>query len=227
MKKLGFIEICALSGEKFALPAVLAVFRQARTLLMLTFTLKFHRNRVANYLEWKKPLFFRMIGLFLAPVSVWSYAIMLRTQKVAAALSFLLAVVSSGSLAADSDGITFAVPVQDPTSLGLIVPLPEIQPDDLVAEIRETQSALENRRLHYVEVAEDSRLTAGKVILALIVPGGLLMAAGSEMVHNHAEGQATSLEEEILALGEDLDKFESIIQGRRIILTQAPSETAH
>lgn len=145
---------------------------------------------------------------------------MLRTQQVAAALSFFLAVGSSGSIAADADEIALSASIQDPTSLGFIVPLPEIDPADLVAEIQETQSDLESRRLHYEEVAEDSRMTPGKFLLALIVPGGFVMAAGSELMHNHAEKQVVSLKAEITALDTDLHKFESIAQGRQIILAR-------
>lgn len=147
---------------------------------------------------------------------------MLRIQQVAAALSFLLVVVSSGSVAADSDEIAFAAPIQDPTSLGFVVPLPEIEPADLVTEIQETQSELESRRLHYEDVAEDSRMTAGKLIFAIIAPGGFLFAAGSELMHDHAEKKVVSLEEEIQELGTDLEKFESIAQGRQIILARYP-----
>ncbi len=146
---------------------------------------------------------------------------MLRTQQVAAALSFLL-VVASGSAAADSGATFFATPMQDPTSQGFIVPLPEIDPADLAADLRETRTDLEARRLHYREVAEDTQMTAGKFILALIAPGGFLFAAGSEIAHTQAENKVESLAEEIQALGEDLEMFEGIALDRRIILARYP-----
>ena len=146
---------------------------------------------------------------------------MFRTQQVAAALSLLL-VVASGSAVATSDETSITAPVQDPTSMGFVVPLPEIEPADLVVELRQTRDTLEARRLHYQEVAEDTRMTAGKFLLALIAPGGFLMAAGSELVHAQAESKVESLDEEIQALGVDLNMFEGIARDRLIILARYP-----
>ncbi len=142
---------------------------------------------------------------------------MLRAQQMAAVLSFLF-VVASGTAAADSQGTIFATPSQDPTSQGFIVPLPEIEPSDLVNALHEARSRLEASRLHYQEVAEDTEMTPGKLLFALIAPGGFLLAAGSELMHNQAEQKVASLEETIRDLGGDLKTFQGIARDRRIIL---------
>ncbi len=142
---------------------------------------------------------------------------MLRAQQIAAVLSVLL-VVASGAAAADSQGTMFATPSQDPTSQGFIVPLPEIEPSDLVNALHEARSRLEDSRLHYQEVAEDTEMTPAKFLFALIAPGGFLLAAGSELMHNQAEQKVASLEVTIQDLGGDLKTFEGIARDRRIIL---------
>ena len=146
---------------------------------------------------------------------------MFRVQQVAIVLGVLL-VVASGSIAANSDQTGVAVPVQDPTSMGFVVPLPDIEPGDLVTALRQARKSLEARRLHYQEVVDDTRMTAGKFLLALIAPGGFLMAAGSELVHSQAEKKVESLDEEIHALGLDLNRFEGIARDRLIILARYP-----
>ena len=142
---------------------------------------------------------------------------MLRAQQIAAVLSFLF-MVASGTVAADSQGTIFATPSQDPTSQGFIVPLPEIEPSDLVNALHEARSRFEASRSHYQEVAEDTEMTAGKFLFALIAPGGFLLAAGSELIHNRAEQKMASLEVTIQELGGDLKTFEGIARDRRIIL---------
>ena len=142
---------------------------------------------------------------------------MSRVQQVAAILSFLVA-VASGPAAADSQDMIFVTPSQDPTSQGFIVPLPEIEPSDLVNALQEARTRLEASRTHYQEVAEDSEMTAGKLLFALIAPGGFLFAAGSELVHAQAEDKVESLDETIQDLGGDLAMFQAIARDRRIIL---------
>ncbi len=142
---------------------------------------------------------------------------MSRVQQVAAVFSFLVA-VASGSAAADSQDKIFATPTQDPTSQGFIVPLPEIEPSDLVNALHEARSRLKADRSHYEEVAEETQMTAGKFLFALIAPGGLLFAAGSELMHKQAEDKVASLEETIEDLGGDLAMFQAIARDRRIIL---------
>ena len=145
---------------------------------------------------------------------------MLRAWQVAAVLGLLAA--AGGSAAAASGETTFAVPAQDPTSMDFVVPLPELEPGSLVSQIREARTELEARRLHYQEVVEDSRMTVGKLILALIAPGGLLMAVGSELVHSQAENKVVSLDREIQELSSDLAIFEGIERDRRVILARYP-----
>ncbi len=99
--------------------------------------------------------------------------------------------------------------------------LPVVTTGQLTNEIHTVKADLAKYREELVQVVADSNLTGGGVLIAIIVPGGMLYAANKANKKKQATQKITMIDEQVAALEEDLTYFTALDRSSPVLLARA------
>lgn len=128
-----------------------------------------------------------------------------------------LALIGSAALA-DPIAPETAPQVATAHAEAFIVPLPEVSTNELLQALHQQRAALETQREDQRGTVERNRMTVGKTLLAIVAPGGLLIAAGMQAVKASAEQQVAALDTRIDDLSADLRLVQHIVVEQSFML---------
>ena len=140
----------------------------------------------------------------------------MKTAKRLLAL-LALALASSATLADPviDDAMPSSVAAQTDS---FVVPLPEFSAHQLLDRLHQHRATLQKQREGQRKVAERCRMTVGKTVLAIVAPGGLLIAAGMQTTKAHAEQQVAALDTRIDQVTTDLHAVQRIAARQSFML---------
>ena len=139
-------------------------------------------------------------------------------NRITRLLSLLALALISTAASADRSAPETAPQAASAQAGTFIVPLPEVSAVELLQDLHKQRVALEGDREDQRARVESSRMTVGKTLLAIVAPGGLLIAAGMQAVKANAEQQVAMLDTRIDDLKADLRLVQHIVVEQSIMV---------